>query len=59
MRSRLSHYLLTAGEAEACLELWLSRKFDTFDIARFLGVPEHVICRTIQAARDVAREMRS
>lgn len=46
---------LDADQAEACLELWSSKKFDTYDISRMLRVPEHAVCRLIQAARDLAR----
>lgn len=46
---------LDQDQAEACLELWSSKKFDTNDIARILRVPEHSVCRLIQAARDLAR----
>lgn len=46
--------LLTSNEAEACLELWASRKFDTNDISRLLGVHESAVARTVQAARDMA-----
>ncbi|MDQ1185957.1 hypothetical protein [Agrobacterium larrymoorei] len=49
---------LDADQAEACLELWASRKFDTHDIHRILRVPEHAVCRLIQAARDLARMQR-
>ncbi len=40
-------------QAGYVLELWQSKKFDTFDIHRMLRLPEPVVCRTIQAARDV------
>lgn len=46
---------LDQDQAEACLELWSSKKFDTNDIARMLRVPEHAVSRLIQAARDLAR----
>ncbi len=46
---------LDQDQAEACLELWSSKKFDTNDIARILRVPEHAVSRLIQAARDLAR----
>lgn len=46
---------LDQDQAEACLELWYSKKFDTNDIARILRVPEHAVSRLIQAARDLAR----
>lgn len=49
--------LLTANEAEICLELWATKRFDTFDIARLLSVREDAVARTIQAARDIARQM--
>ncbi|MFK0330887.1 hypothetical protein ACIQUB_07165 [Rhizobium sp. NPDC090275] len=50
---RVGQYLIDADQAEHCLELWASKRFDTLDIARFLRIPEHVVCRTIQAARDI------
>lgn len=46
-------YLLNAEQAGYVLELWQSRRFDTFDIHRILRVPEHAVARTIQTARDV------
>lgn len=46
---------LDQDQAEACLELWSSKKFDTNDIARILRVPEHAVSRLVQAARDMAR----
>lgn len=46
---------LDQDQAEACLELWSSKKFDTNDIARILRVPEPAVSRLIQAARDLAR----
>lgn len=49
--------LLDADQAEHCLELWASGVFDTFDIHRFLRVPEPAVARTIQAARDIRREL--
>ncbi len=49
--------MLTANEAEICLELWSTRRFDTYDIARLLCVGEDAVARTIQASRDVARMM--
>ncbi|WP_421440683.1 hypothetical protein [Agrobacterium tumefaciens] len=48
---------LDHDQAEAALELWASKKFDTNDIARILRVPEHAVCRLIQAARDLARAL--
>ncbi|NVP56069.1 hypothetical protein [Mycoplana rhizolycopersici] len=63
MTSSLNHRrpsrLLTANEAEICLELWATKRFDTFDIARLLCVGEDAVARTIQAARDIARQMRA
>lgn len=43
---------MTILQAAAVLTLWRSRRFDTLDIARALGVPEADVCRVIQAARD-------
>ena len=48
---------LTADQVENCLTLWYRGGFDTFDIGRFLNVPEPAVCRTLQAARDVRREL--
>lgn len=50
--------LMTADQASSCLRLWLTKQFDTLEIAQFLSVDEHVVCRTIQAARDIIREGR-
>lgn len=44
-------------QAEAALELWSTRKMDTYTIARLLRVHEAQVCRVIQAARDVTREL--
>ncbi|CDN93673.1 hypothetical protein BN949_02828 [Agrobacterium tumefaciens] len=54
-RSQPRPAFLDQDQAEACLELWSSKKFDTNDIARILRVPEHAVSRLIQAARDLAR----
>lgn len=48
---------LDARQAEICLGLWSTKLYDTFDIARLLNVGEDTVARTIQAARDVARQM--
>lgn len=57
------HCFLTPDQVEDCLNLWYRGGFNTFDIGRFLGVPEHAVCRTLQAARDVRhaleRELRA
>ncbi|NTE68375.1 hypothetical protein G6M85_22535 [Agrobacterium tumefaciens] len=49
---------MAVDDAEHCLRLWSTKKFDTSEIARFLSVHESVVCRTIQAARDIVREGR-
>ncbi len=49
--------LLTANEAEICLELWATKRFDTFDIACLLGVGEDAVARTIQTTRDIVRQL--
>lgn len=41
--------------ALAAIILWRSGQFDTYDIATVLEVPEDAVCRTIHAARHVAR----
>ncbi|PRD42356.1 hypothetical protein C5748_16310 [Phyllobacterium phragmitis] len=56
--SRTTTWLLDENEAQHALELWGTRKFDTHDIARFLRVPEHAVCRLIQATRDIMREQK-
>lgn len=48
---------LDARQAEICLGLWSTKQYDTFDIARLLNVGEDAVARTIQAARDVARQI--
>lgn len=48
---------LTADQVEDCLALWYRGGFNTFDIGRFLNVPEPAVCRTLQAARDIRREL--
>lgn len=55
-RRREAPLFLDRLQAELCLELWSTKKFDTAQIASFLDVPEPAICRTIQAARDLARD---
>jgi hypothetical protein len=45
--------LATADEAERIMELWASRRFDTYDIGRIVNLHESVIARTIQAVRDM------
>lgn len=42
-------------EAAATLILWKSGRFDTQDIADYLGVTESDVCRVLDAARDRAR----
>jgi hypothetical protein len=42
-------------EAEFIIELWLTRKFSTWDIGRFLQLHESVVDRLIHAAREIAR----
>lgn len=49
---------LDADDAEHCLRLWSTKQFDTLEIAGFLKTHESVVCRTIQAARDIMREGR-
>jgi len=49
---------MTANQARAAIILFDSRHFDTADIAALLGVAEHVVARTLQASRDISREMR-
>jgi hypothetical protein len=42
-------------QAMAAIVLWNSGHFDTFEIGRVLKVGEDAICRTLHAARHVAR----
>lgn len=42
-------------QAAACLVLWQSRRFDTFDIAQALNVHEADVCRLLDAAKEQAR----
>ncbi|MGH6807604.1 MAG: hypothetical protein ACREEJ_12305 [Ensifer adhaerens] len=42
-------------KALAAVILWNSKHFDTYDIAEALGVGEDAVCRTIEAARHIAR----
>ncbi|KOF17871.1 hypothetical protein AC244_16020 [Ensifer adhaerens] len=42
-------------KALAAVILWNSKHFDTCDIANALGVGEDAVCRTIEAARHIAR----
>ncbi|WP_260695550.1 hypothetical protein [Rhizobium leguminosarum] len=46
---------LDEGQALAALVLWKSGHFDSFDIGRLLAVGEDAVCRTLQAARHIAR----
>ncbi|MFM2278171.1 MAG: hypothetical protein RLZZ444_402 [Pseudomonadota bacterium] len=55
MKAKKQPPLPTANQAEAILELWMSKKFDTHDIGRFLNLHESVVERTIHAARDTAQ----
>ncbi len=48
---------LDARQAEICLGLWSTKQYDTFDIARMLKVGEDAVARTVQASRDVTRQM--
>lgn len=41
--------------ALAAIILWNSGHFDTADIGTLLNVKEDAVCRTLHAARDVAR----
>ena len=43
---------VTLLQAAAALVLWRSRRFDTLDIARLLGVSEADVCRVLHAVRD-------
>ncbi|MFN7124647.1 MAG: hypothetical protein ACK4M8_02110 [Allorhizobium sp.] len=45
--------LCTRDEAERIMELWGSRRFDTYDIGKLLNLHESVIARTIQAMCDM------
>lgn len=45
----------TARQAEIILRLWDTRQFDSTEIASFVGVHESVVCRIVQAARDIRR----
>jgi hypothetical protein len=56
-RNDASQTLLDEDQARACLVLWKSGQFDTDDIRRLLNVPEPAVCRLLQAARDLAREL--
>lgn len=57
MTNRRPQVFLNPDQVEHCLELWQCKKFDTVDISKFLRVPELAVVRTIQAARDIVREM--
>jgi hypothetical protein len=50
---------LCAYEAERALALWRTGLFDTLDIAGILMVKQDAVWRFLQAARDMALEMRS
>jgi hypothetical protein len=39
-------------EAAACLILWRSGRFDTQDIADYLGVTEPDVCRVLDAVKQ-------
>ena len=56
MKKRRDQMLLTAAEAEICLDLWATKKFDTAHIASFLGVKEHAVSRCIHLARGLRAE---
>ena len=49
--------MLTPLQAKAAIVMFDSRVFDTADIAAVLGVPEAAVSRTLQASRDIVREM--
>lgn len=55
MKTRMHLSLPAAEETEFMLELWMTKKFTTYDIARFLRLHEATVERTIHAARDIAR----
>lgn len=46
---------LDENKAALALLLWHDHQWDTFDIATALEVHESVVCRCIQASRDVQR----
>lgn len=43
------------SKALAAIVLWNSGHFDTYDIGQLLGVEEDAVCRTLHAARHVAK----
>lgn len=47
---------LEESKALAAIILWNSGHFDTFEIGKVLDVGEDSVCRTLHAARSVARE---
>jgi len=46
---------MTLLKAAAVLVLWRSNRFDTFDIASALHVPEPDVCKVIHAANERER----
>lgn len=46
---------MTLLKAAAALILWRSQRFDTFDIASALHVPEPEVCKVIHAAHERER----
>jgi len=48
---------MTPQQAKAAIVLFESGHFDTLDIAQLLGVTEPMVVRTLQASRDIVREM--
>lgn len=56
MKKKPEQIFLTASEAEICLELWATKKFDTAHIASFLRVKEHAVSRCIHPARGLRNE---
>ncbi len=46
---------MDASKALASIVLWNSGHFDTYDIGQLLKVPEDAVCRTLHAARHVAK----
>lgn len=48
---------MTPLQAKAAIVMFESGHFDTADIATLLGVAEAAVARTLQASRDIVREM--
>jgi len=48
---------MTALQTQAAIVMFESGHFDTADIAQLLGIAEAIVARTLQASRDVVREM--